>query len=76
MAWQYAIIEHDEAETAYLALHEFYPDLNGRPSWFVEPVTFVGQERLNMIESLEAALEDVRSRPVLRMSELRAGTRR
>lgn len=73
MPWHYRIVEHDEGEDVYFALHEYHPNMPAGERCPAEPVSFVTQDRAAMIEALEAALADARQRPVLRMSELRGG---
>jgi hypothetical protein len=74
-AWNYRIIKHDEADfrgKEWFGLHEVYTDKGGL-SWTQNPISFVcdmeeGSE--GIIKSLEQALSDARTRPVLLMSEL------
>jgi hypothetical protein len=77
MTWNYRIIKHDGADCAgheWFALHEVYTD-NGKMSWSEDPISFVCDVEEGpdgVIKSLELALSDARTRPVLLMSELMA----
>jgi hypothetical protein len=72
--WSYRIIRHPDTpeEHGHLALHEVhYGDDCLVHSWTAEPITFVcgGEEGPEgIIQSLEMALRDARSRPMLELT--------
>ncbi len=71
MSWNYRIVQHDEG---WMGLHEVYYNDNGTPSLYTaKPVGFIATEdedETAIIESLELALRDARTRPVLKASDI------
>ena len=69
MSWNYRIIRHKEG---HFALHEVYYDDAGTPhSYTADPISFVSDEEEGpdgIIASLEHALTDARTKPVLDVS--------
>ena len=69
MTWNYRIIKNEDG---YLALHEVFYDDDGNPSSCTEkPVSFIADpdEGIKGITiSLERALSDAKSKPVLDMA--------
>ena len=76
MTWNYRIIRHPDPD-GFFALHEVHYHDDGRVrSWTEEPISFVcgldeGLE--GIIGSLEIALRDAKTRPVLELGELERG---
>ncbi len=63
MTWNYRAVRHPDG---YVALHEAYYDKDGRiVNWSQNPVRFGGDDLAELISSLEAALKDVKDRPIV-----------
>ena len=66
MSWNYRIIRHKEG---HFSLHEVYYDDAGKPNGYTtDPISFVSDKEEGpdgIIESLEHALKDARTKPVL-----------
>lgn len=71
MSWNYqAIKEESDGETVF-CVHECYYKKGQLWAWTTEPVHAQGETLEGLQEDLEYMLEDVRSRPVLDMEQLR-----
>lgn len=69
MTWNYRIIFH-LGDDPYFAMHEVYYDQEGRiTDWTALPVRFVGDDKEDLIGSLEMALRDAKERPVIEVDE-------
>lgn len=53
MSWQHWIIEHDESDRPFVALHEYHPDLGSGVVLLDEPVTFAAQDPVTLISLLD-----------------------
>ena len=73
MTWGYRIIRHSGPRERHLALHEvYYGDDCRVHSWTENPISFgCGDEEgpEGIIQSLEMALHDAKTRPVLEMTD-------
>jgi hypothetical protein len=65
MTWNYRVINHRGADP-YTAIHEVYYDKDGKVvGWTENPVRFVGDDKDDLISTIEMALEDAKKRPAL-----------
>ena len=75
--WNYRVIEHepDKFGRVWFQLHEVFYDEDGNiSSWTEEPITFIADAEDGGVDgvknALKMALDDVKSRVVLRMCDL------
>ena len=68
--WQYRIIEHDDQDPPYFAVHEVYYKRGGEiEGWTEEPCKFGGDSVEDVAQALQLALTDTQ-KPALKLGEL------
>ncbi|MBW3569329.1 hypothetical protein KY385_04330 [Candidatus Parcubacteria bacterium] len=71
MSWNYRIIRHDAGNEQYLAIHEvFYSEKGEIESWTSEPIDIIGENRQEIIGTIENMLKDCKKQPVLSEAKL------
>ena len=70
MTWNYRIMKHKEEDEEWYDLREIYYDKSGRANGYTAyATTFVADTPEDLIESLEMALYDAKSRKIITAEE-------
>lgn len=70
MSWEFRLVHHTQDDQEWYAIHEVYTDDGGKPwSMTEDPVTFVGDSKADVIESLQRALRSSQAMNVFEVPE-------